>query len=134
MPTTYAAFTAALQSLVVAGVSIRHDHIPASLTDVPCQWVQMPQSDESIMTFDGGGGWPMLRAQLIVAVEAVAQGTPLQNWDATITAIDAVITALRGVAAGTLAQSKPTWAVRLVSVTVGGADYWAVEATVTAHG
>lgn len=134
MPTWFATFTEALQDLVVTGVLRRYDHIPGSIDDLPCQWVQLPESSESLMTFDGGGGFPTLKAQLIIAVEAVAQGTPLTNWSSTITLIDALNTALRAVAAGTFARSKPTWVMRMIAVTVAGADYWAVEATVTAYG
>jgi len=134
MPTSYDTFTSALQDLVVTGVARRYDHIPASISDLPCQWVQMPESDEGLMTFDGSGGFPTLRAQLLIAVEAVAQGTPITNWSATVTIIDALATALRAVAAGTFAKSKPTFRLRMVSATVGDSNYWAVEATVTAYG
>lgn len=132
--TTYAAFTAALGNLTVTGVNRKYDHIPASLSDLPCSWVQLPQSEEGLMTFDGTGGWPMLRAQLIIAVEAVAQNTPKANWDAVIAIIDNLSTALRGVAAGEIAKQKPLFNLRMISVQVAGIDYWAVEATVTAYG
>ena len=134
MPTTFAAFTQALQALDVAGVVKRLDYIPASISDLPCQWVQMPESTEGMMTFEGTGGWPELRAQVIIAVEAVAQGQPLSNWNATITMMDAMATALRAVAAGTLAKTKPVFRLRMVTVTVAGNDYYAVEATVTVNG
>lgn len=134
MPTSFATFTTALGVLTVTGVNRKYDHIPASLSDLPCSWVQMPQSDESLLTFDGTGGYPMLRAQLIIAVVATAQNTADANWDSTIAIIDNLATTLRAVNPGTLAASKPTWAIRMISVTVAGVDYWAVEATVTAYG
>ena len=134
MATSYATFTAALGALVVTGVNRRYDHIPASLADLPCSWVQLPSSEEGMMTFEGTGGFPMLRAQLIIASVASAQNTDKANWDSTIALIDNLATALRGVAAGTLAKSKPIFSLRMISVQVAGTDYWAVEATVTAYG
>lgn len=134
MATSYATFTDTLGALVVTGVNRRYDHIPASLSDLPCSWVQLPSSEEGLMTFDGTGGFPMLRAQLIIAVVASAQNTDKANWDSTIAIIDNLSTTLRAVAPGTLAASKPTWALRMISVQVAGIDYWAVEATVTAYG
>jgi hypothetical protein len=132
--TTFTAFTAALQALDVTGVKRKYDFVPASLSDFPCSWVQLPESDEAPLTFEGGGGWPVLRAQYIVAVRPSAQGTPEENWDQTIAMMDAAAAALRATGAGEIGRQKVSWKVRLGVVTVGGADYWAVIADVVANG
>lgn len=132
--TTFAAFTAALQALNVAGVTRKYDHIPGSLSDLPCSWVQLPESEESPMTFDGGGGWPVLRGQYVVAVRPSSQGTSKQNWDASLALMDAVAAALRAVGDGQMGRQKVSWRVRLGVVTVGEHEYWAVIADVTANG
>ncbi len=132
--TTFTAFTAALQALDVTGVSKKYDFIPASLSDFPCSWVQLPDSNEAPMTFDGGGGWPVLRAQHIVAVRPTAQGTPEENWAKSITLMDAVADALRSTGAGEIGRQKVTWRVRMGNTVVGEHEYWAVVTDVTANG
>ncbi len=132
--TTFAAFTAALQALNVSGVSRKFDYIPAALSDFPCSWVQLPDSDEAPMTLDGGGGWPILRAQHIIAVRPSAQGTPEENWDKSIALMDATAAALRGVNAGELGRQKVSWRIRMGAVTLGEHEYWAIITDVIANG
>ena len=132
--TTFTAFVTALGSVDVTGVRRKYTYLPPSLVDLPCQWPQIPASDEALITFEGAGGWPALRAELVIALEATAQSTQQDNFEDTLTMMDNLTTALRGVAAGTLAKSKPVFAIRMAVVTVAGVDYWAAIATVSANG
>lgn len=134
-PTTFTTFLGNLGDLAISGVSIRMDYVPPSLADLPCQWVQLPTGDEAPLTFDGSGGWPTMRAQLVIAVVAAAQGTPSQNWAATVAIMDAALTTMRAVAIGALGQGKPTWTIRgPLTVTVNETDYWGAIVDVTAYG
>ena len=132
--TTFTAFVTALANLSVTGVNRKYEYVPASLSDMPCQWPQIPTGENPLITFEGSGGWPVMRAELVVVVEAVAQNTQPGNFAATLAMMDNLSTALRGVAAGTLAKSKPTFAIRMAIVTVAQTDYWAAIATVDVNG
>ena len=132
--TTFTAFTAALQALDVTGVKRKYDHVPPSLADLPASWIQLLESDESPLTFDGGGGWPVMRAQHVVAVRPTAQGTAEENWTKTLTLMDAIADALRAVAAGTLGRQKVSWRIRMAVVTVADIDHWGVISDVVANG
>lgn len=134
--TTLTAFVTALGNLTVTGVLHAYDEPPTSLNeaDLPALWVQLPQSDDAPYTFDGGGGWPLLKAQLVIAYQASAQGTQATNWSGTLTVLDALASALRAAAPGALGKGKVSWSIRPGQVTVAGVDYWAVIADVTGNG
>lgn len=134
--TTLTEFTTALGNLTVTGVTRAYDGPPTNLesADLPSMWVQLPQSDEAALTFSGAGGWPILRAQLIIAYQSSAQDTQAANWSGTLAILDALAAALRNTAPGTLGESKPTWSIKPGQVTVAGVDYWAVIADVEANG
>jgi hypothetical protein len=134
--TTFTSFVSALSDLSVSGVNRTYSHPPASLEDLPAKWVQMVVGDESSLTLneDGSGGVTLFRAQLVVAYESFAQGTQPDNWEGTLTMMDSVATALRGVSRGTLCEGRVTWVVRASQVRVGDTPYWAVVADVTGRG
>jgi hypothetical protein len=133
-PTGYASFTAAIAVLSPTGVVRKYTSPPASLSDFPCSWVQLAEGDETPLTFDGGGGWPVLRAQYVVAIVPVSQGTMQQNWNDTISMMDAVSVALRAAPPGSIGKQKVSWRIRAGSVRVGDADYWAVIADIVGNG
>ena len=134
--TTLTAFVTALGNLTVTGVIRAYDEPPTSLNDadLPSMWVQLPQSEEAALTLDGVGGWPMLKAQLVIAYQASAQGTQAANWSGTLAILDALAAALHSTAAGQLSKGKVSWSIRPGQVTVAGIDYWAVVADLTGNG
>lgn len=134
--TTLTAFVTALGDLTVTGVSRAYDEPPTGLNDadLPSMWVQLPQSEEAALTLDGVGGWPVLRAQLIIAYQASAQGTQSANWSGTLAMLDALAAAFHGTAPGTLGKGKISWSIRPGQVNVAGIDYWAVIADVEGNG
>ena len=134
--TTYTSFLTALAKLSVSGVTRRYemgDTPPASLNagELPAQWVQRPGGDAEPVMFDPATAWPTFSAQLIIAVQPVAQSTGPQIFSAMVTLIDALITALDG---ADLAESAPSWTIRDARITVAGTDYWGVVAEVKADG
>lgn len=135
-PTTFAAFVTALGDLAITGVSSgsRLDQPPLALqtANLPAQWVQLPESSEEPLTYQTNGGWPEMRAELIVAYEAKLQNMHAANWAATLAQLDNVLAALRATRA--IGQGILTWTIRPGIVTVAEVDYWAVIAEVTAHG
>jgi hypothetical protein len=129
--TSFATFTAGLAALSVTGVTRKFSNPPASLAtaDLPAMWPGLPQGNEPAWTFDGGGGWPELTCELIIAVEPVNQGTQAQNYAAMIAQLDYLCTALR---AASLGRAKITWSVQAnAQVQVADTVYWAIIATVS---
>ena len=133
MATTYATFLAELAGLTITGVERMYDYPPASLNtaDLPAAWVQLPRGDEQVMTFQAGGGWPAMTADLIVATEPAAQSMQSSNHDAMVAMMDAVSTALR---AAKFAKGTHSWSIKSARITVAGIDYWGVVVTVVGHG
>jgi hypothetical protein len=134
--TTFTGFVAALGGLNVTGVTTELSAPPADLEGVnlPAQWVQLPEMNEPMMTFQTHGGWPALSGQLVIAYKSTAQATQSANWAGVLALIDALAAALRTVAPGTIGKGPLTWRIRPGVVTVAGTDYWAVIADVEAHG
>lgn len=137
-PTTLTNFYTNLGDITVSGVTRLFDYPPTSLNsaDLPSQWVQSPSVDEGPMTFGYHGGWPTLRAQLVIAVASFFEGIQSQNYSATLTMADATLTALRAVdvTALSLGKARITWTVSVGKVTVNETDYWAVIADIEGAG
>jgi len=133
--TTYANFVSNLGDLSITGVTRAYDEPPTSLStaDLPALWVQFPVGEEGPLTFQAHGGWPTLRAQLVIAYEAVGQSTQAANFSGTVAMMDNIAKALHP-AIGTVVKGKLTWTIRQGIVTVAGQDYWAVITDVEGHG
>jgi hypothetical protein len=122
--TTYTAFVNGLEALVATGVTTRlASSAPLALNsaDLPVQWVAAPR-----------GGWPTLKADLIVAYEAAGQDTGPTNFVGTVTMMDNLSAALRG--ATTLCGGPLRWDIKVSIVTVASVNYWAVIASVEGSG
>lgn len=134
--TTFSTFVTGLQDLTVTGVKRVYDGPPRSLaaSDLPAMWVQLPEGSDAPFTFAGEGGWPELIAEIWVTVEALELGTQPENYDATITVVDNLITALRGITTGSISKSKLTWTIRGAYTPIGEKYYWTVIARITGHG
>jgi hypothetical protein len=133
--TTYSAFVNSLEALVVSGVSNRlASSAPRGLNtaDLPTQWVAAPRGEESAITAGAEGGWPTLKADLIIAYEAAGQDTGPANFVGTVTLLDSVTTALRG--ATTICKGSLRWEIRIAQVSVAGVIYWAAVASVEGNG
>jgi hypothetical protein len=133
--TSYADFVSGLAGLEITGVSRQYDHPPASINsaDFPLSFPLLPSGSEGALTFQAHGGWPTFKCELIIVYQAVGQSRHDDNFTGTVALIDNVAEALRG-AVGTFCKGKVTWDIRQTVVTVAGADYWAVQATVVGHG
>lgn len=135
--TTYATYVANLGDLSITGVNRAYDEPPKALNtaDLPASWVQLPEGEEGPLTFQTHGGWPILRADLVVALEAVGQERQAQNFSDTVTMMDSMSTALRGVTVGsTLGKGPINWTMRQAIIPVADVDYWAVVASVEGYG
>ena len=128
--TTWVSLVNAVEALSIGGVAERHKQgPPASVQRLPCQYANFPSGDRPAVAKDTK--WATKRVDLVVLVEAAGQGTQPQNFDATIRMMDALETALDGLAAG---KTKPTWSMRLSQEMVAGSAYWGVVATVEIDG
>ena len=128
--TTFATFTSSLAALSVTGVKRKFTHPPASVgtADLPAMYPGLPGGDSAPVVFSGNDFWPILRCDLIVVVEPVAQNTQSANYDNTITILDGLLTALRNADIG---RAKLEWAINAnVQIVIADVTYWAVIATV----
>ena len=134
--TTYRSFVDALEALVISGVVRQYTSGPPAVSpatsETPAQYVRYPASDEVPMVFGKQGGWPALRAELVILVEAVGQSKQANNFDDTVDMMDNVATALRDQTCTT--KSHVRWSLRQAIDTVAGQDYWAVVASVEGSG
>jgi len=133
--TTLTAFVTALGALDIDKVNRQFDAPPADLNDadLPASWVQLPQSDEAPLTLQTNGGWPALRAQLVIAYGATAQSTQSDNFASTLELLDNTATVLKA-EVKTICKGGLTWSIRPGIVEVAGHDYWAVIADVRGNG
>lgn len=129
--TTYAAYAAAVGALTVTGVTRKYDHTPVSLSaaDLPAQFIRLPNGGRdagAVSTCSGSG--KRRDIELVICVEAVGLDNAEPNFDATVSMMDALETALA-------AMTKPlpiiSYELRSGGVSVGGTGYWAVIATIT---
>ncbi len=136
MPTSYTDFVSAVAGLSVSGVKRAFTHIPNQLntTDLPASFVRLPDGQEAPITADGQGGWPTLTVELVVAVEARGQDNNRRNYAKTLTLMDAVSAALRGVENGQIGKGKIRWSVRAGLDVLGETEYWLVVARVSGNG
>lgn len=132
--TAYRSFVDALEALSITGVVREYHHGPptTSPADTPAQYVRSPGSEEIAIVFGEQGGWPTLRADLVILVEPVGQSTQERNFDLTVDMMDNIATALRG--ATCMTKSHVRWSLRQTIDTVAGQDYWAIVAGVEGSG
>ena len=135
-PTTYRTFVDGLEALDITGVVRRYNSGPPAgapaASDTPAQYVRYPSGDEAPIVFGEQLGWPTLRAELVILVEAVAQSTQVRNFDLTVDMMDNLTTALQG--ATCITKTKLRWSVRMGEDLVAGTAYWAVIASVEGNG
>ena len=134
--TTYRSFVDALEAVSVTGVTRRYTQGPPTgapaVTDCPAQYVRAPEGDEAVLAFGNQGGWTTLRAELVILLGPAAASRTPENFDATVTMMDNLTTAL--VATTCITKSKLTWSIRQAIDTVAGEDYWAIVAGVEGNG
>lgn len=139
-PTSYATFLQALAGIEVEGVIL-----PLAVPPVRVETADLPASfatalegmvlEEDYMTVQTFGGWPILRGNLVVLVEAAGQDTVPTNHVAVVEMVDAVVDALRGLPVGSLGKGHLRWAVEVrADYILGDQAYWAVVTTVEGEG
>ena len=131
---TYRSFVDALEALSVDGVKKTYTQgPPRSVKTLPAQWVQLPSGAESAVHKGvPARSWQTLRAELVVAYEAVAQSTQPSNFDGTVDMMDDIADAISTVTG--LGHTAPRYELRMEEVGVGGHAFWAVVATVEVEG
>lgn len=134
--TTFRSFVDALEDISVTGVVRRYERGPPSgapsTADTPAQYVRYPAGDEIPLVFGEQGGWPTLRAELVLLVEPVGQSKQGRNFDLTVDMMDNLTAALRGLSC--ITKSKIRWSIRQAIDTVAGQAYWAVVASIQGNG
>ena len=83
------------------------------------------------MTFEGGGGWPILRTDLVCCVKPVGQSHDPERYAALVAALDTVAAALRTV---DVTKSKLHFDSRWEIVEVGGTNYNGFVMTIQGRG
>ena len=138
--TTYTSFVTDLAALTITGVTRKYvmgETPPASLNaaEMPAMWVQAPSGASDPTAFCTTDDWPRFKAQLVIAMMPDSLSNMAIVWQDCVTMMDNVVAALGAEGTGQmLARSGTSWNMRLGTVTVAGAAYWAVVVDVTAEG
>lgn len=132
-PTTYTSFIAALSGLTVTGVTRSYGEPPQQVNtaDLPIMFTRLPAGDEAPITGQSNGGWPTLRADLVVLVEPYHQNKSSLNYAKALTLMDAMSVALR---ASDLAEGPTRWSIETRLDGVGDVPYWMIIANVQTTG
>uniref|UniRef100_A0A6M3J9J6 Tail protein n=1 Tax=viral metagenome TaxID=1070528 RepID=A0A6M3J9J6_9ZZZZ len=126
---TYRSFVTAMIGLVPTGITVLSQPPATVLATMPIMWPMLPSGNTAPVTFQATEQSGLQAVDLYVAVESVAQNMPSANYDAVITAMDALETALR--ALNVTAPYALSWAMRGATISVAGTDYWGFICTVT---
>jgi|GEM_PF-5188659 len=126
-------FYQGLANLEVAGVKKRLPVPPVSLSsaDLPAQWVQFPQAEAGALTFQQGMAWPLLRAELVIAILPVGRERAEVPYAKVLDFMEALSEALQG---ADVCRGSVFYTMYQDIITVAGNDYWAVIAEVEGRG
>lgn len=138
--TTFYQFMTALSELEITGVKKAYalNDAPSQLNALPAQWAQVPGTGDKIGVSEpacvGGSQTHEWTGSLVVVLGPTAQGLPGENHVAAIQMVDTVAGALDG-AALSFGIGPITYNVVIrPNLMVGGIEYWAITADVTALG
>lgn len=136
---TFTDFVGGLADMVVTGVGTDlHWDQPASLNTatLPAKWLELPEGDGQLMTFEGGVATYEMRINLWIAIAPVAQTGHEARFRAAIEMMDRLNHALSHEDLDTdeIAISKLTFTIRQTEKTVAGTVYTAVHALVQGRG
>lgn len=136
MSTPFVTFCGQLATLSVTGVSRTYAYPPpqVSTADMPLLYVRLPQGDAPIISLTGRTGLYTLRCDVVVVMEPLPQNLTTTNYTATLTMMDALVTALDTHRAGASAND---WGILSYTIrgewnTIGESSYWTVIAEIEA--
>ena len=136
--TTLRTFVDNLEAVTITGVERQYTQGPPAgapgTADLPASYVRLPNTGEVPITLGNMGGWPDLRATLVILLEPVAQELQGANFDTTVDMIDNIATALRAVSCGTLGLAQFSWTAVQTIDEVAGTRFWAVVVDVEGRG
>ncbi len=136
---TFTDFVGGLADMVVTGVGTDfHWDQPAALNvaQCPAKWLELPEGDGQLMTFEGGVATYVMRINLWIAIAPVAQDHYERRFRAAVEMMDRLNHALSHEDLDTdeIAISKLTYTIRQTEKTVAGTVYTAVHALVQGRG
>ena len=136
---TFTDFVGGLADMVVTGVGTDlHWDQPASLNTatLPAKWLELPEGDGQLMTFEGGVATYVMRINLWIAIAPVAQDHYERRFRAAVEMMDRLNHALSHEDLDTdeIAISKLTYTIRQTEKTVAGTVYTAVHALIQGRG
>lgn len=133
MATGYAGFFNAIRDMVIVGVNVNKKYPPKSMdsADLPASWVELPEGNDSPITFNRGTTWPKYQAELTIAIKPFSQGEIPDIMPTALALMDNLALALSGLDAS---KSALSWSIYPTMVAVGNVDYWAVTATISGAG
>jgi hypothetical protein len=127
---TYTEFAATLAGLQVTGIRKAHMSPPTQLNtaQLPAMWPRLPSGESTVVAMAGDLDLPVLRCDLVIAVEPWAQNTQPANYGRALALLDALQVALTDESAEGTVDS---WTVRIGGEAIGETAFWAIIATVT---
>jgi len=132
-PTSYTSFIAALYGLTVTGVTRKFSEPPQQVNtaDLPIMFTRLPSGTEAPITGQSNGGWPTLRADLVILVEPYHQNRTSVNYALALTLMDNLSAALR---ASDLAEGPTRWTIETRLDILNDTPYWIIIASVETTG
>jgi hypothetical protein len=135
--TTYRAWIDYLETLAPAGVVKKFAAGPPSAlstAELPAQWLELPRGENRPARAGAEGGDRTLFADHVVALEPVGQATQGVNFDACVTMLDSIDSALVGTLSTSPLTGPMTWKSRLAIVTVANTNYWSIVTSIEGLG
>lgn len=136
---TFTEFVGGLADMEVTGVGTNlYWDQPASLNTakLPAKWLELPEGDGQLMTFEGGVATYVMRINLWIAIAPVAQDHYERRFRAAVEMMDRLSHAIAHEDLDTdeIAISKLTFTIRQTEKTVAGIVYTAVHALIQGRG
>jgi hypothetical protein len=135
--TTYRAWVDYLETLAPTGVvKLFTSGPPVALNtaDLPAQWLELPHGENRPSCSGREGGDRTLFVDHVVAMEPVGQNTQPANFDACVTMLDSIDTALDGTYNTSPLIGPATWRSHIDAKFIGNIAYWTIVTSIEGLG
>ena len=123
-------FLSLIQAMTISGVERHYDYPPESIdiADGECAFPLLPSAEQGELVSTCIDQSKARAIDYVIIVDAAGQGTNAQNYAKLAALMDALEDALDALAVNFVQYSITTTG----NYTIGGADYWAIVASITA--
>lgn len=125
----YSDFVKNVAGTKVSGIRRNFDGAPTQLStaQLPAMWPRVPTANSANAVLCGGVGLSTIVCELVVAIEPLAQGESIKNFETALTVMDNLHDAL---AAKIVTYEINRWTLRVNQSLIGDTAYWVIVASV----